>query len=242
MREGTAVATIPNCRMTIVRSPVDSTDSASQTLEFIVWPEQEPHFEGILIDIDNTEQTEWTFGHGERFTIRLSEMKYPEGFAWKEPTHVFQCATITEDQSVKTGYKQYFVVAGATDCSETFTLERADWWTVAPLSFAIKINVGGTTPPVECLDGAVKHATTNVCVCPDPAKFYDAQQGKCIDSPTPNCADGLFWDGFECVTQLPTGDLLTVSQDQLYVRIPLNYKQVVTTREEIATGEVWRWD
>jgi hypothetical protein len=156
-RQSTFVATMTNCRWSVGRAPVDSTTGTHQTIEFIVWPVAEPAHQGPLFDIDHNEALVWGVMPGETFTVRLGEKDHAEGFAWNAPAHNFVCATVAEDPSTVTGWKQYFVTANTVDCTETFTLNRASWWTAAPFSRQITLNVGSAQPDA----------------CVDPTPFFD---------------------------------------------------------------------
>jgi hypothetical protein len=77
--------------------------------------------------------------------IEASEIQYAEGYAWKMPVHEFTCFTAdTNFGGYKTGYMRILIVAPATDCTETVTLERASWWEGdGPMTIAITFtNVG----------------------------------------------------------------------------------------------------
>jgi hypothetical protein len=156
-RQSTFVATKSNCRWSVGRAPVDPATGTHQTIEFIVWPEAEPAIQGQLFDIDNNEVLVWEVALSTTFTVRLSEKQYAEGYAWNAPTHSFACATVVEDHSSITGWLQFFVTANNVDCTETFTLTRASWWTAAPLSRQITLNVGSAQPDA----------------CVDPTPFWD---------------------------------------------------------------------
>jgi hypothetical protein len=93
---------------------------------------------------------------GTKATIRANEMMHDQGFAWKEPTHVFTCVSVIPNYGdFKTGYRQYLVEAPTAACVEIFTLERADWWPDEPKSFEVTINVLVGTVDLYDLDSYI---------------------------------------------------------------------------------------
>jgi hypothetical protein len=178
--------------------------------------------------------------------VRFSEKNFPQGFAWKMPEHQFVCGTVTQDDSLITGYKQFFVDTANADCTETFTMERADWWSTDPLSIVITVKVGaGSAPePPACTGDRTLNSVTGLCECPFGTTYIEAQD-KC-EASTSECTDGLFFDGFNCVAELPTAPAVTpVPVDSMHVRIPLDFQQVLTIQEPVqtpTTGFYWNWD
>jgi hypothetical protein len=56
-----------------------------------------------------------------------------------------------------------------------------------------------------------------------------SEQGTCVD-PTP------FWDGFNCVADLPDGEIRDVPDTDLHVRVTFNDRQIITLKEFMTPG------
>jgi hypothetical protein len=81
-----------------------------------VWPQIEPPVDGslILLEVDEATGTlpAVTINAGAFFTTRSSEKThFPNGFPWVEPTEVFTCVDVKNNNfgNFVTGYRQWLV-------------------------------------------------------------------------------------------------------------------------------------
>jgi hypothetical protein len=108
-------ASTPDCVETIVRTSL-TDETITVTWSFTVWPVIEPPVDGslILLEVDPTTLAlpPVAINAGAFFTTRSSEKEYfPNGFPWVEPTEVFTCIDVKNNNfgNFATGYRQWLI-------------------------------------------------------------------------------------------------------------------------------------
>ena len=163
-----------NCVDSLVRTQIaeveGSTEIATATYTFTVWPTALPEFDGrVAFDLDTMDFAQHVeVEAGSQFFVYSNEMPhYPKGFAWNEPKdHAFTCLKVLNMNygDLAAGYRVWMMEAPREICEEAIPLTRPEWWTEEPKAMVFNVK----TKAIECADTCKlgqKRATLLDCTC-----------------------------------------------------------------------------
>lgn len=106
-------ATEPDCEDAVERDSNVDANARPETLNFRVYPAEEPPVLGVFFDMDAFANREISVQKGGYFTVRVNEAATDNGFAWDAPTTEvlsgLGCVELLDTNygDYKTGYRQY---------------------------------------------------------------------------------------------------------------------------------------